>query len=61
MSIPLERLLNQALKDYAAALHSQGKVDAKTQKYIYMRGARDFAHFLTTGSPLKRDERVSKG
>ena len=60
MATPIERFLTQALKDYEAALKAQGKVQDKTTKNIYMRGARDFSHFLRTGEPLKRDERAPK-
>jgi hypothetical protein len=54
----MDKFVTQALKDYEMALNAQGKVDIKTMNNIYLRGAKDFAQFLRTGSPLKREQRA---
>ena len=62
MGSPIEKYLSQslvqALEEYEAAVTAARKVDLKTVNSIYMRGAKDFVHFLKTGRPLKRDERA---
>lgn len=60
MSTPIDRFVAQALMDYEDTLRTQGKVDPKTEKNIYLRGAKDFAQFLRTGKPLGRDQRAAK-
>ena len=60
MSMPIDRFVAQALKDYEDTLRAQGKVAPNTEKNIYLRGAKDFAQFLRTGKPLERDQRLPK-
>jgi hypothetical protein len=57
---PLDKFVREALAGYKKALRAERKVDEKTARNIYDRGADDFAHFLRTGKPLKRDERAPR-
>ena len=56
----ISQALKDSLKDFEDGLRAQGGHDAGTIKNVYMRGAKTFVEFLTTGVVVKRDQRTKR-